>query len=26
VQRIRADFSWVRNLLEYLNTTPGETK
>lgn len=26
VQRIRADFSWVRGLLEYLNTTPGEEK
>ncbi|SDL31696.1 AAA-like domain-containing protein [Glycomyces sambucus] len=24
VQRIRADFSWVRGLLDYLNTTPGE--
>jgi DNA helicase HerA-like ATPase len=26
VQRIRADFSWVRGLLDYLNTTPGEEK
>ncbi|THV41407.1 ATP-binding protein [Glycomyces buryatensis] len=26
VQRIRADFSYVRGLLDYLNTTPGEEK